>query len=50
MPNNQNQTTWKDWVDWWPTYIVLGVSLAYFIDQTGIVPKLTNKLLKKEEE
>ena len=49
MNNNENNT-WKDYVDWWPTYLVLGISLAYFVDQTGIVQKLTNKLLKKEEE
>ena len=41
--------SWKSYVDWWPTYLVLGISLAYFVDQTGIVQKLTNKLLKKEE-
>jgi len=48
MNNNQN-TNWKSYVDWWPTYLVLGISLAYFVDQTGIVQKLTNKFFKKEE-
>jgi len=48
--NNETQSTWKSYVDWWPTYLVLGISLAYFVDQTGIVQKLTNKLLKKTEE
>lgn len=45
MPNN----TWKAYVDWWPTYLVLGVSLAYFIDESGIVQKLAQKFTKKEE-
>jgi hypothetical protein len=48
--NNENTNTWKDYVDWWPTYLVLGISLAYFVDQTGIVQKLTNKLFTKKEE
>jgi len=46
--NNENQNTWKSYVDWWPTYLVLGISLAYFVDQTDIVQKLTNKLLTKK--
>ena len=50
MNNNENQSTWKSYIDWWPTYLVLGIRLAYFVDQTGIVQKLTNKLLKKAEE
>ena len=41
-PENQNNS-WKSYVDWWPTYLVLGISLAYLVDQTGIVPQLTNK-------
>jgi len=45
-----NQNNWKSYVDWWPTYLILGVSLAYFINQTGIIQKLTDKLLKKESE
>lgn len=48
--NNETTNNWKSYVDWWPTYLVLGISLAYFIDQTGIVQKLTNKILKKDEE
>jgi len=48
--NPENQNTWKSYVDWWPVYLTLGISLAYFVDKTGIVQKLTNKLLKKEEE
>jgi hypothetical protein len=47
-PNNNNN--WKSYVDWWPTYLILGVSLAYLIDQTGIIPKLTNKFWKKAAE
>jgi len=47
----QNQTNnWKSYVDWWPTYLILGISLAYLVDQTGIVQKLSSKLLKKAEE
>lgn len=46
---NETQNTWKSYVDWWPTYLVLGISLAYFIDQSGIISKLTNRLFKKEE-
>jgi len=30
--------------------LVLGISLAYFVDQTGIVQKLSSKLFKKDEE
>ena len=44
MSTNQNNT-WKSYVDWWPTYIMIGISLAYFVDQTGIVQKLSRKLL-----
>lgn len=48
---NQNQnTTWKSYIDWWPTYLMLGISLAYFIESTGILQKLTNKLFTKKEE
>ena len=48
--NLENQTTnWKTWVDWWPTYLIIGISLGYLVDETGIVQKLTNKLLKKED-
>jgi hypothetical protein len=46
---NEN-TNWKSYVDWWPTYLVLGISLAYFVDQTGIVQKLSTKLFTKKEE
>jgi len=49
MENNTNNN-WKSYVDWWPSYIVVGITLAYFIDQTGIVQKLTNKLFKKAAE
>ena len=50
MPNETN--TWKSYVDWWPAYFMVGISLAYFVDETGIVQKLTNKIFKntKEEE
>jgi len=41
---NETQNTWKSWIDWWPTYLVLGISLAYFVDQTGIVQQLSRKL------
>jgi len=47
---NNNNSNWKSYVDWWPTYLILGISLAYLVDQTGIVQKLSNKLLKKAEE
>ena len=44
MSTNENTNTWKSYVDWWPTYLVLGISLAYFVDQTGIVQQLSRKL------
>ena len=48
--NQENQiTTWKTWVEWWPTYIVIGISLAYLVDETGIVQKATTKLFSKKE-
>jgi hypothetical protein len=47
---HENQNTWKSYVDWWPTYIMIGIALGYFIDETDIVQKLTNKLFKKESE
>ena len=48
MNNETNTSTnWKSYVDWWPTYLILGISLAYFVDRTEIVQKLTNKLFKK---
>jgi len=43
------QNNWKSYVDWWPTYLIIGVSLAYFIDKSGIVTKLTNKFFQKAE-
>ena len=49
-PENQNQNNWKSWVDWWPTYIIIGISLTYYVHQTGIVQKLTEKLFTKKEE
>ena len=48
--NPENQNNWKSYVDWWPTYIMIGIALGYFIDETGIVQKLTNKLFTKKEE
>ena len=49
QPENQNNN-WKSWVDWWPTYIIIGISLARFVHTTGIVQKLTDKLFTKKEE
>jgi len=48
MSTNQNQNTWKSWVDWWPAYLMIGISLAYFVDQTGIVQNLSRQLLDKK--
>ena len=48
--NPENQNTWKSYVDWWPTYLMIGIALAYFVDETGIVQKLTTKLFTKKEE
>ena len=48
--SNETQNTWKSYVDWFPTYLVLGISLAYFVDKTGIVQKLTQILFTKKEE
>ena len=48
-PENPN-TNWKSYVDWWPAYIVVGITLAYFVDKTGIVQKLTNRLFTKKAE
>jgi len=48
--NPENTNHWKSYVDWWPTYIMIGIALGYFIDETGIVQKLTNKLFTKKEE
>ena len=45
---NQNQTTWKDWVDWAPTYLILGISLAYLTHQTGIIEQLHSSLTPKQ--
>ena len=47
---NPENTNWKSYVDWWPTYVVLGITLAYFVDETGIVQKITQKLFTKKEE
>ena len=48
MNSNENQNTWKSYVDWFPTYIIIGISLAYFIDETGIVQQLSSKLFTKK--
>jgi len=42
-------TNWKSYVDYWPTYLILGISLAYFVDKTGVISQLTNKLFTKKE-
>ena len=47
---HENQTTWKSYVDWWPTYLIIGISLAYLVKKTGIVQKLSTKLLNKKEK
>jgi len=47
---NNNQNNWKSYVDWWPTYIVIGISLTYLVHQTGIVQKLTNKLFNQKDK
>lgn len=49
-PENTNPNNWKSYVDWWPAYLMVGISLAYFVDQTGICQKLTSKIFKKEDE
>lgn len=48
--NNEQSTTWKDWVDWWPTYVILGVALASFVHKTKVLKSVTDKLFKREEE
>jgi len=45
---NKETNTWKSYVDWWPTYLMLGISLAYLVDQTGIVQQLSSKLFKNK--
>ena len=50
MNPETTNNNWKSYVDWFPSYIVIGITLTYFIHQTGIVQKLTNKLFKKEAE
>ncbi len=47
---NPETNTWKSYVDWWPPYLILGISLAYFVDETGIVQKLSQKIFTKKEE
>ena len=47
---NPETNTWKSYVDWWPTYLILGISLTYFVDETGIVQKLSQKIFTKKEE
>jgi hypothetical protein len=47
----ENQTNnWKSYVDWWPTYLILGISVAYLVNRTKIVQKLTNKLFKNKNK
>ena len=48
--NNNETTNWKSYVDWWPTYLIIGISLAYFVSKTGVVQKITNKLFTKTKE
>jgi len=45
---NETQNTWKSWIDWWPAYIIIGISLAHLVNETGIVQKLSRKLLDKK--
>ncbi len=47
--NNETNTTWKDWVDWWPTYLIIGISLAHLVNKTQIISKLQEKLFNKKE-
>jgi len=46
-----NQTkTWKDYVFSWPTYIVLGMTLAYTIDKTQVLNPLLNRFWQEKNE
>jgi len=50
MTENTNQNNWKSYVDSWPTYIIIGISLGYLVHSTGITQKLITKLFKKDEK
>jgi len=42
--------TWKDYVFSWPTYIVMGVALAFVVDKTQVLNPLFAKLWKEKPE
>ena len=43
-------TTWKNWVDWAPTYWILGASLAYVIYKTQVLNPLISKVFTAKEK
>jgi len=44
------KNNWKSYVDWWPTYWFIGISMAYFIHKSGVIQPLIDKLLTKKDE
>jgi len=48
--NPKETNTWKDWVDWAPTYWILGGCLAYGIYKTGILQTVLDKFTKKDDQ
>lgn len=49
MQENTNPKTWKDWVDWWPTYLIIGIALAHLVNKTEIVSKLKTKIFAEKK-
>lgn len=45
----KENTTWKNWVDWAPTYWILGASLAYVIYKTQVLQPLISKVFTAKE-
>ena len=50
MLPNQTKTTWKDYIFSWPTYLVMGIALAYTVDKTQVLNPLLAKFWKEKEE
>ena len=49
MRNEENQNTLKAWATGKLAMLAVGLAVGYFLYQSGLIQKLTNKVLQKEE-
>lgn len=49
MRNENQENTLKSWATGKLAMLAIGLAVGYFIYQSGLIQKLTSKVLKKEE-